>query len=483
MLNSTTGILLFVGYAIFILLLVWFTKGEKENSEDFLLMKRSLGVFQGSLSMAVSWIWAPAVFICSMQAYNQGLPGIFWFTFPNILTFFVFVPFALKLRKTFPNGYTVSQAFKQRFKDSKAHKASLVITFGYQLGAIVINCVAGATLINLLSGIPYLTGVLMMGGLALAYSLISGLRASVLSDVAQMLLVLVVAFILVPFAVSELGGISVLSKGLGGASGEFGNIFDLDVAYSFGIATTIGLIAGPVADQMFSQRAFAAKEGTITRIFVFAGLIFGLVPIVLSLLGFIGAAGVQEGLFEIRDPQMVGPEVVGHLLPNWALGLFALMAFAGLTSTLDSAFTAIGSLTTIDLLGKIDNDERSSVEKVKTARKGTVIFAIIGVAIALLKPQLLWVFLVYGALAASLFLPAFLMLFWEKITANGIFYGILSGFILGTPLSIFANVSENTHLIVLSAILGLMVAGIVAIVVSITGSKPKRELKDEVSSF
>lgn len=473
MLNSSTGLILFAGYAIFILLLVWFTKGKKENSEDFLVMKRSLGVFQGSLSMAVSWIWAPAVFICSMQAYNQGLPGIFWFTFPNILTFFVFVPFALKLRKTYPNGYTISQAFKQKFEDSRSHKASLLITFGYQLGAIVINCVAGATLINLLSGIPYSTGVLMMGGLALVYSLISGLRASVLSDVAQMLLVLIVAFVLVPLCISELGGISELKKGLGGATGEFSNIFDLSVAYSFGIATTIGLIAGPVADQMFSQRAFAAKEGSITKIFVFAGLIFGLVPIVLSLLGFIGAAGVQTGLFEINDPQMVGPEVVNFLLPKWALGLFALMAFAGLTSTLDSAFTAIGSLTTIDLLSKTKDDNRTSVEKVNTARKGMVIFAIIGITIALLQPQLLWVFLIYGALAASLFLPAFLMLFWEKITANGIFYGILSGFILGTPLSIFANISSNSHLIVLSAILGLMVAGIVAVIVSLTDSKKR----------
>lgn len=471
MINSTTGILIFIGYAIFILILVWFTKDKRENSEDFLLMKRSLGVFQGSLSMAVSWIWAPAVFICSMQAFNQGLPGIFWFTFPNILTFFVFVPFALKLRKTYPNGYTISQAFRKKFDDSKSHKASLLITFGYQLGAIVINCVAGATLISLLSGIPYAAGVLMMGGLALLYSLISGLRASVMSDVAQMLLVLVVAFILVPWAISELGGISVLAKGLGGATGEFTNIFDLNVAYAFGIATTIGLISGPVADQMFSQRAFAAKEGSITKIFVFAGLIFGIVPIVLSLLGFIGAAGVQEGLFQINDPQMVGPEVVNHLLPTWALGLFALMAFAGLTSTLDSAFTAIGSLTAIDLFENNDDQKNASENRIKVARKGMVLFAIIGISIALFRPQLLWVFLVYGALAASLFLPALLMLFWDKITSNGIFYGIISGFVLGTPLSIFANISGSTHLIVLSAVLGLMVAGVVAVLVSLSSKK------------
>ena len=168
MLDLNTSILLFLGYAIFIVLLVWFTKKENNDSDDFLVMKRGLGVFQGSLSMAVSWIWAPAVFICSLQAYNQGLPGVFWFTVPNILTFFVFVPFALKLRKSFPNGYTISQAFKEKFEKSTAHKASMLVTFGYQLGAIVINCVAGATLISLMSSIPYNIGVLMMGGVCLS---------------------------------------------------------------------------------------------------------------------------------------------------------------------------------------------------------------------------------------------------------------------------------------------------------------------------
>ena len=44
-----------------------------------------------------------------------------------------------------------------------------------------------------------------------------------MSDVAQMLMVLVVALILVPLALNAAGGISVLSEGLGGVSGEFRN--------------------------------------------------------------------------------------------------------------------------------------------------------------------------------------------------------------------------------------------------------------------
>lgn len=465
MLNNTIGISLFVAYSILILLIVWLTK-KTQSSEDFLVMKRSLGVFQGSVSMAVSWIWAPAIFICSMQAYNQGIPGIFWFTFPNILTFFVFVPFAIALRKKFPNGYTISQVFKLRFNDSRAHSASLVISFGYQLGAIIINCVAGATLLSLLSGIPYHLGVILMGSLALSYSLISGLRASVMSDVIQMALVVFIALIIVPWAIYEIGGLSILADGIGGFSGKYNNLFDSEVAYTFGIATTIGLISGPVADQMFSQRAFAARKDSISRIFIYAGLLFGIVPIILSALGFIGASAVQSNLFQVNDPQMVGPIVIQNLLPHWVLGMFAIMAFAGLTSTLDSAFTAVGSLTAVDLF-----KSKSEDSKIKIARRGMILVGILGVSISLLQPKLLWVFLIYGALASSIFFPAFLMLFWKKVTSSGVFWGILSGLAIGTPLSIFANIFQNTHLIVLSSILGLLVGGIVCVLTSISTPK------------
>lgn len=464
MLSPLEGLLLFAAYSLFIILLVIFFRGKETSSDDFLLMDRKLGVFRGSLSMAVSWIWAPAVFICSLKAYDQGLPGIFWFTLPNIVCFFVFIPIALKLRETMPKGYTVSEIFMVRFEDKRPHYASLIVTFGYQLGAIIINCIAGATLISLLAGIPYSAGVILMAVVSLSYALISGLRASVLSDVAQMIMILGIAAFIVPWVVMESGGVETLKLGLGGHTGAYTNLFDPYVAYSFGIATTISLISGPVADQMFSQRAFAAQKGSLKKIFFFGGLLFGIVPITLSLLGFVGAAEVQAGNLIISDPQMVGPEVVGHFLPKWALMLFAVMAFAGLTSTLDSAFCAIASLASADLA--VRSERLGKMDRLVLARAGMIVFAITGVSIALLQPQLLWVFLIYGALAASIFLPVVQALFWKGLTSGGAFWGMLSGIALGTPLSIYANINGITHLIVASAVLGFLISGMVAFIVS-----------------
>lgn len=464
MLSTGQGLVLFAIYGVFILILVWSTRHRSPDVSDFLLMGRQLGVLRGAFSIAVSWIWAPAVFICAQQAYTQGLPGIFWFTAPNILTFFVFVPIGLKMRQVLPEGFTVSQLFKHTFDgDARPHAAALTVAFGYQLGAIVINCVAGATLIEILSGIPYHVGVLLMGSLTLAYSLISGLRASVMSDIAQMLMILVFALFLVPWVVIESGGISVVNAGLGGVSGNFRNVLDPAIAFSFGVATSIGLIAGPVADQMFSQRVFAAKRDAVARIFIIGGLLFGLVPITLSVLGFVGAGAVQTGVaLSVTDPQMIGPAVVGHFLPPMALMLFAILAFAGLTSTLDSAFAAVGSLWAIDLA----RFRTTPTPSVAAARLGMVVFTAVGVAIAMLRPQLLWVFLVYGALAASLFLPLVMTLFWRRVSASAAFFGIAAGIMVGTPLSIYANVTGRTELVVTASVLGLLVPGVVTAALS-----------------
>ena len=69
-----------------IALTAWVGRGHQKNRAEFLVAGRSLGVWLAALSIAASWIWAPALFVASQKAYDQGLPGVFWFTFPNVLS-------------------------------------------------------------------------------------------------------------------------------------------------------------------------------------------------------------------------------------------------------------------------------------------------------------------------------------------------------------------------------------------------------------
>ena len=442
------------------------------KNEQFLVAGRNVSWTRGAFSIAVSWIWAPAIFIASLQAYTQGIAGAFWFIVPNIVTFFVFAPIAIRLRKLMPNGFTLPEFILKRFGGDKGtHIVFLIVFAGYQLGAIVINSLAGGTLLHILTGMNFTVAVLAISAIALIYSLMSGLKASILTDIIQMLMIVIVGFILVPWVIVNAGGVSAVTGGLAGVTGEFGNIFNPAVAYSFGIVMTLGLLAGPIADQMFFQRTFAVRKKHIVKTFVAGGLLFGIVPIMLSLLGFVAANPAIGSAINVVDPQMVGPLVIGHLLPKAALLLFVFMAFAGLSSTLDSAYVAMSSLATIDIYKKYINPMADDKRLLKAARIAMLIMAVVGTSIALLQPKLLWVFLIYAALSASVLFPVILSVFWKRLNRRGAFWAVATSLVIGLPMSIYANVVENTDLIVLSTVLSVGIGLVVCLVAGFLNRK------------
>lgn len=427
------------------------------NIEEFVVASRDLGFLRGACSIAISWVWAPAIFIASLQAYTQGLAGAFWFIVPNILCFFLFAQVAQRLRAQMPQGITLPQYIKQKFGSTRLHAAFLVIFLGYQLGAIIINGVAGGTLISLLTGIDFQWAVGILSLTALVYSLAGGMRASVLTDVVQMFMVLGLALFIVPWVIIQAGGISSISGGLGGVEGVGASILNPQIAWVFGIPMTISLLAGPLGDQQFFQRAFAVQQDKIIQTFNWGGLIFGLVPILLCTLGFIAANPTFS--IEVSDPQMVAPMVIAYFVPEWVLGLFTLMAFAGLCSTIDSAYMAISSFAVADLY----HTENTQSTKIKKARWVMVFFGIIGTVFALMQPEMLWIFLIYGTIVAISFVPTLASILYTQYTEKMAFWSIVLGLCIAFPLSVYANFSHNPNLVVIASILsvgiGAMVSG------------------------
>lgn len=452
-------------FAFVMIAVVWMLDRRRQGEQTrdhFLVANRNVGWMHGALSIAVSWVWAPAIFITSLQAYTKGVAGAFWFIVPNILCFFLFAPLALRLRRLVPNGYTMPEFIIKRYGGhSGVHIAFLLIFFGYQIGALIINALAGGTLLSILTGMNVQLAILAMAITALTYSLISGMEASVLTDVIQMLMIIVIGFFLVPFVLYEAGGLDAILGGIGGVTGEFSNVFHPGVAFAFGIPMTLGLLSGPIGDQMFFQRGFSVRKRHIIRTFVIGGLIFGIVPITLTLLGFVAANPVFG--IEVADPQMVGPITIAHFLPRWALLLFTLMAFAGLASTIDSAYVALSSLGAVDIYKRYINSNPTDREVLRASRTTMLIMAVIGTGIALLEPKLLWLFLIYGALASAGFLPTIFSLLWGKVTARGAMLAVGLSILVGMPLSIYANVTENEILIVIAAIASVAIGGIIVI--------------------
>lgn len=167
-LQQAEGLVLLALFGVLMIALVWFRTKAERHADGFLVADREVGAAQGAFSIAISWVWAPAIFVCSMQAYNLGLPGIFWFTLPNIICFFVFAPIAIRLRRQMPEGYTLPEYIWHRFGQKRY--VHLIFVTGFilnMIGAIVANAFAGGALLNAMSGVEIHTAIISMGGMAI----------------------------------------------------------------------------------------------------------------------------------------------------------------------------------------------------------------------------------------------------------------------------------------------------------------------------
>jgi urea-proton symporter len=436
----------------------YFTRLKSSHTKDgFLVAGRQVGWILGGSSIAASWIWAPALFLSVQLAYQKGIAGIFWFTFPNIIALALFAFLAPTIRKKFPKGYTLPQYIKYRLQSEAAHKIYLFPYFFYQIMAVTVQIFVGGSLIFSLTGIPLVTIMPILLIIALIYTYISGLEASIVTDFVQIALIAIIGIVILPLTWSAAGA-SAINAGLGGLE-EIRNIFDPGVAFSLGVVTTIGLIAGAISDQQYWQRAFAIKKKHLVKAFIFGALLFGIVPISLSTLGFLGANPVLGiNLAEGVDASMIGVQVVATLLPAWAVFLFVIMLLSGLSSTLDSGLLAASSLWVTDI-AKTKNDGDS----IKSARRAMFGIAIVGLLMALAVnyiPQfgLFHLWWIFNTIAACVAVPTILSLYWSRLDARGVLWGVLSAFIIGLPLFIYGNFINNESMIISASLFIILIS-------------------------
>jgi len=440
--SQSTGYWFLAIFAVAITFITYYFSRRQNwhTKEGFLLANRKVGWVLGGCSIASSWIWAPALFVSVQTAYQMGLAGIFWFTLPNVVALLIFAVFAPRIRARLPEGYTFTQYIKYRLESDRVHKVFLFPYIFYQLMAVVVQLFAGGSLLSLMTGIPLTIVMPILALIVLIYTLISGFRASVITDFVQLGLIYLIGIIVLPLTWHAAGGLQAIVAGFQGTQG-IKSIFDPGIAFSFGIVTSIGLIAGSIADQSNWQRAFAVKEGSVVKAFLFGSLLFALVPLALSSLGFIGAnPALHITLPHGIDSSMIGVQTVATLLPLWAVSLFVIMLLAGLSSALDGGLSALSSLWVADIV-KPKNDD----EAVKAARYSMVGITILGLLVslgALYIPnfglqQLWWVF---NTIAACIMVPTVLSLYWDKLSERGVFWGVLVSFVIGIPLFIYGNI-------------------------------------------
>jgi Na+/proline symporter len=451
-----------------------YARRHSRTKEGFLVSHRRVTGRQGAFAVAATWIWAPALFLSAQKAYEQGLVGLFWFVFPNVLCLVLFAFFAERIRVIAPDGYSMSALVLERYS-RRAHALFLVEGLGLQVCAFAVQLLAGGAVLARLTGIPFWQLTVALALVPLVYSLHSGLRASVATDYWQMIWILAVAFTTVPAVVMAAGGVDAVVAGLGGVSGRFDNLFDasgLEVFLTFGLPTTVGLLSGPFGDQMFWQRAFAMERRQVRSAFLWGAVIFALCPLSLSILGFtLAGRGVT-----ILDAQLANVEAVWHWLPAWVLVPFLWMILSGLISTVDSVICAVASYAGHDLLER-SGREYDDTKSLRAGRRAMVLVSVVAVLVASIPGlKILHLFLFYGTLRASVLLPTVSVLIArERLSERGLFFGILGSMLLGLPLQTLGQWTKSPVLLSGGSLLTVLLSG--AVLLALTAFERRRNSK------
>jgi len=468
--DSGTGLTVLAAYAAVIFgLTYWFASGYTATKEGFLVARRELSTIQGAMSTGAAWMWAPGMFISAQQAYQNGLVGLFWFCIGNFLSLILFSWFAKTLRDRKPDGFTISGYLREKF-GSRVQILFMIELSTLAICSFAINVLAGSKSVEVLTGLDYHVVSLILAAIALTYSLRGGLKASVITEMFKLSVLVLGLLVLVPWAITAAGGWDIVNTGLGGITGNgreiFGTNFALGVFMGFGFATAIGHMGAPWGDNAFYQRAFAVRKESVIKAFVGGAFIFIITPLLTGLLGFTAA-----GLHYAVPKELLGYVnilTVGGLLPSWAAIMYLFMLFAGLVSVLDSQLSSVGNISGHDLHNLLGREDTSDAV-VRTSRLGMLALIVAGLTLANWPGMtLVTIFLFFGILRATVWFPLMISLWNESlINERGMFWGVLIAYLVGFTTYVYGqNFGGGPNIAVLGTMLAVFGSGALALAIT-----------------
>ena len=273
-------------------------------------------------SIAATWIWAPALYVSSQMAHNYGLEGLLWFLIPNVITLLIFGYFARLVRLKIKDGVSLQSVISTAsVGQSRLHTSiSLVLL----LCSTIVQFVGIHILLNDMFGLDKVTSTLVSGSIAYLIVRKNGIKACIINDRIKYTIILVIGFLLAIYACLTHPDSSIIILDTESS---------IDLALSFGIITTIGLLSAPYVDNTFWQRAFSIPKEKVFSTFMLSGLFFLAIPLLFGIIGLV-YTDMGDNTWQITSA-----------FDSWILRfLLAVAIFVAIISTIDSNLCAISSL-------------------------------------------------------------------------------------------------------------------------------------------
>ncbi|MEV4732982.1 sodium:solute symporter family protein [Saccharopolyspora sp. NPDC049426] len=445
-----SGILVLAAYAIIMLVIGYFAgrgqpEGEQKTSRGYYLGGSGLGFVALFFTLYASQYSGNSIVGYAPEAYRSGFT--WWQSVPFMIAviaaYLLFAPrlYAIAKREKF---VTPTDWVRHRFQSTPVSLLVTVLMLWGLANYLLEQLVAMGQGISGLTGntVPYQIGVIAFVVVMLVYSWSGGMRAVALTDVMQGIALLVGVAVLLIGALYLVGGdLGAVTQYLADNEPEkLGVPSSEDSVNWLSMIIMIGIGAAVYPHAI--QRIYAARsERTLKRSLA----IMAWMPLATTGVVFVvGIVGIQlfPGLSEDDSEQLVG--LIANEVAGINLFFYALMILlfggvvAAIVSTADSALLSFSSVISRDLYGRYIAPNSSERKQVMVGKVAGVVAIGLLLVLAWNPPSTLYnIFVLKFELIVQI-APAFILgLYWRRLSAGPLFWGMLAGALLSGAWTVF----------------------------------------------
>ena len=420
--NQSTSLALVIGISLVFTLFGLVYSKKYQGINNYLTANRSVKFFSLSTSLVASALGAWILFGPASAATWGGIGAVIGYALGTAFPMIFLIYLGKKIRNEFPKGSTLIEFLRKRFGKS-LFKLILFMTIFYMFIFLCAEVTAVSLLINYISGTPlWITASIILIA-TLTYTLYGGLRASIFTDMIQMIIIIIL------FVISAIYLLSFT-----GDQFSFDFIYEKNPQllsinyipnYTAGITFFIAVAATNLFHQGNWQRVYAAKNNEVLKKSLILAFIV-IIPIV-YFMGFSGLVAVSVNSKVIPDLGFFS-----LLLKDQTefLSLVIIILGVSLTiSTIDTLVNAISSLIVVD--GKATFNLKHNINYLRFSKKFIIALSIIVFIIASKGFSVLYLFLLADLFCCAFVLTVFYSFYNKKINEKTAYISIIVGLICG----------------------------------------------------
>ena len=253
--NQNTALILVLLTSLFFAAIGIFYSKKYRGYSNYLTAGRKIGTLSLTTSLVASALGAWILFGPSSAATWGGIGSVIGYSLGTAFPMIALIYLGKKIRKNFPTGITFTQFIFYKI-GRNLFKFIILLSIFYMFIFLCAEITAVSMLINYISGSPLWITAALVIATTLVYTLYGGLRASILTDNFQFLIVMILLLVCMYniFASGFISYEDVMNKSDNLLSSKY------IPNYTAGITFFIAVAATNLFHQGNWQRVFAAKN-------------------------------------------------------------------------------------------------------------------------------------------------------------------------------------------------------------------------------